>query len=69
MIAAHRQATTPQTQTENEHGLATISRLDSASGTQAEPAGTATWVTRALHDRIDRAAQQPGAGLEAEAGA
>jgi hypothetical protein len=62
MIAAHRQATTLQAGTEDErgHGLAIVSPLASASGTEAEPGGTTTWVTRALRDRIDRAARQAG---------
>ncbi len=69
MIAAHRQATTPQARPQDERGLATVSPLASASGTQAEPAGTTTWATLALHDRINRAAQHAGPELEAEAGA
>jgi hypothetical protein len=69
MIAAHRQATAPQAQAEDERGLATVRPLVSASGTQAEPADITTWVTRALHDRIDRAAPPAGPDLEAEAGA
>jgi hypothetical protein len=64
MIAAHRHATTPQTQAED--GLATVSPLASASETEAD---TATWITRALRDRIDRAARHAGPELEAEAGA
>jgi hypothetical protein len=67
MIAAHRQATTPQTQAEDEHCLATVSPLASASSTHAEPADTTTWLTPALHHRIDRAAQPTGPELEAGA--
>ena len=69
MIAAHRQAITPQARTQDEHGLASVSPLASASGTEAEPAGATTWVARALRDRIDRAAQHAGPELEAEPGA
>jgi hypothetical protein len=69
MIAARRQATTPQARTQDERGAAAVSPLAAVSGTQAEPAGETTWVTRALRDRIDRAAQQAGPELEAEAGA
>ena len=71
MITAHRQATTPQAETDDGHGrgLATITPLASATGTEIEPADTTTWTARALHEGIDRAAQHPGPQLEAEAGA
>jgi hypothetical protein len=69
MIAAHRQVTAPRAGTQHERGVAAVTPLVAAGGMQAEPVGETTWVTRALHDRIDRAAQHAGPDLEAEAGA
>ena len=71
MIATHAQATTPQAGIEDERGsgVATGPVLASPSGARAEPAGTATWLTVALRDRIDRATQHAWPELEAEAGA
>jgi hypothetical protein len=69
MIAAHRQATTPQTGTHDERGPATVTPLTPHSGTQAEPATATTWITHALRDRIDRVTRHAGPDLEAEAGA
>jgi hypothetical protein len=71
MIAAHAQATTPQAGIEDERGSgpATGTVLASASGVQAEPANTTTWLTGALQDRIARATQHAQPDLEAEAGA
>ena len=71
MIAAHAQATMPQAAINGEHGsgVATGTAFASGSGMGAKPAGTTTWLTVALQDRIGRATQHAQPEFEAEAGA